>query len=112
MSVELVWRGRQAVARIRAAVPQALEAAAVVVEAQAKAIIVEKDIIDTGNLLNSVSYSVQGDSARVGTNVEYGVYQEYGTSRMEARPWLRPAVDEHQDEIRQAFAAQMKRALG
>jgi HK97 gp10 family phage protein len=27
----------------------------------------------------------------VGTNVEYGVYQEFGTRKMDARPFLRPA---------------------
>lgn len=28
----------------------------------------------------------------VGTNVEYAVYQEFGTSRHQAQPFLRPAV--------------------
>lgn len=31
--------------------------------------------------------------AVVGTAVEYGTYQEYGTRKMEAQPFLRPAVD-------------------
>lgn len=30
----------------------------------------------------------------VGTNVEYSVYVELGTSRMQAQPYLRPAVRE------------------
>jgi hypothetical protein len=30
---------------------------------------------------------------RIGTNVEYGPYVELGTSRMAARPHLRPGFD-------------------
>ena len=37
----------------------------------------------------------------VGTNVEYAPYQELGTSRMDARPFLRPAFENNQDEIKQ-----------
>ena len=37
----------------------------------------------------------------VGTNVEYAPYQELGTSRMDARPFLRPAFENNRDEIRQ-----------
>ena len=29
----------------------------------------------------------------VGTNVEYSVYVEFGTSKMEAQPYLRPAIE-------------------
>jgi hypothetical protein len=30
----------------------------------------------------------------VGTNVRYSIYVEYGTSRMEAQPYLRPAIED------------------
>lgn len=30
----------------------------------------------------------------VGSSVTYGVYLEFGTSKMQAYPWLRPAVNE------------------
>ena len=33
------------------------------------------------------------DGAVVGTPVEYGVYQEFGTRKMNAQPFLRPAMD-------------------
>lgn len=36
---------------------------------------------------------------RVGTNVEYAVYVEFGTSRMEAQPYLRPAVEQAVTEM-------------
>ena len=31
--------------------------------------------------------------AHVGTNVEYSVFQEFGTQKMPAQPYLRPAAD-------------------
>ena len=33
----------------------------------------------TGTLRNSVSHIVQGDTCYVGTNLEYAIYNEYGT---------------------------------
>jgi len=107
----LKWHGREAAARIRRALPGALAAAAMVVETEAKGNIRTKNIIDTGNLLGSVTHEVSGDRARAGTNVEYGIYHEYGTYKMGARPWLRPAADEHQDEVRRAVAAVLRRAI-
>ena len=37
----------------------------------------------------------------VGTNVEYAPYQELGTVKMDARPFLRPAMENSSDEIEQ-----------
>lgn len=53
-----------------------------------------------GTLRGSITHAVQGDSAYVGTNVEYAPYVEMGTRYMAARPFLRPAATEHGDEYR------------
>lgn len=37
----------------------------------------------------------------VGTNVHYAPYQELGTVKMDARPFLRPAMENFKDEIEQ-----------
>lgn len=37
----------------------------------------------------------------VGTNVEYAPYLELGTVKMDARPFLRPAMENNSDEIEQ-----------
>jgi HK97 gp10 family phage protein len=51
--------------------------------------------VDTGRLRSSISTAIIVDgrsiSGIVGTNVEYAPYVEFGTSRMEAQPYLRPA---------------------
>ena len=60
----------------------------------------EAPAIDYGNLVNSVQISeVTPERAIIGTGVEYAEHLEFGTSRMAPRPFLRPAVDEHEREI-------------
>jgi HK97 gp10 family phage protein len=53
--------------------------------------------IDTGALIDSYDYNVEGDAGtiilEVGSTVEYAPYLEFGTSRMDARPHLRPALE-------------------
>ncbi len=74
---------------------------AVQVTAQAKLFAPVAD----GTLRNSIGYkstkvnngklseSVKANEVIVGTPVEHGVYQEFGTRKMSAQPYLRPAVD-------------------
>lgn len=51
---------------------------------------------DTGRLRASITHALEVDAlglvAKVGTDVIYGLYLELGSSRMSARPWLRPAL--------------------
>ena len=55
----------------------------------------------TGNLKRSINVEVIETGAVqlaiIGTEVSYAPYLEYGTSKMSARPYLRPAFDEQQD---------------
>ena len=57
--------------------------------------------VDTGRLRNSISHAVEGDSAYIGTNVEYAPYVEMGTVRTRAQPYLKPAAQDHADEYKQ-----------
>lgn len=74
----------------------ALEAIGLQAEGYAKL----KAPVDTGRLRNSISHATDEDSAYIGTNVEYAPYQEFGTSRMAAQPFLKPAATEHTDEYK------------
>lgn len=55
--------------------------------------------VDTGFLRNSIGMDLEGDgrfgtmSAEIGPTAEYGIYQEMGTSRMAAHPFMGPAYD-------------------
>ncbi|NHX41388.1 MULTISPECIES: HK97 gp10 family phage protein [Haloarcula] len=45
------------------------------------------------SLLDTLDYEESGETRYlVGTNVEYAVYVEFGTSSNQAQPYLRPAV--------------------
>ena len=70
-----------------------LPKAGIEVQKEVVRIIRAKDIIDSGRLRASIKNRVKVDEVRVGTNVEYAPYQEYGTVKMPARPFLRPALD-------------------
>lgn len=52
--------------------------------------------VDTGRLRASITHSLESDSRGlvgvVGTDVHYAPYVEFGTSRMAAQPFLRPAL--------------------
>jgi HK97 gp10 family phage protein len=49
---------------------------------------------DTGRLANSITFDRLGDlTATVGSALNYAPWLEYGTSRMAARPFFRPAVE-------------------
>jgi hypothetical protein len=57
--------------------------------------------VDTGELIRSIMYDVAPLEVRVGSagGGEYAKWLETGTPRMQARPWLEPAVEEHADDI-------------
>ena len=56
----------------------------------------------TGRLRNSITHetSESEHAVYIGTNVEYAPYVELGTSRMAARPFLKPAVTEHTEDFK------------
>lgn len=51
----------------------ALEAIGTTAEKHAKEIITKESRVDTGNMRNSISHTVHGNTAYVGTNNEYAV---------------------------------------
>lgn len=51
--------------------------------------------VDTGRLRASIIHEVKGFTLRVGSkDVPYSAHVEYGTSRMSAQPYLRPAIQQ------------------
>ena len=55
------------------------------------------NIIDTGRLMGSYGYDVDGKEVQIGTNVEYAPDHEFGIN-VSARPHLRPAFDKKEIE--------------
>lgn len=55
--------------------------------------------VDTGRLRNSITHQqFSEDTEVIGSNVDYAPYVELGTSKMGARPFLRPAAENHTAE--------------
>lgn len=94
--------------------------------------------VDTGRLRNSITWATDRNDGRqysytdddgllyvdfvrsgsdkdtvyVGTNVEYAIYQELGTSGMKyAQPYLTPAVMNHIDEYKRLAASFFRNAM-
>ena len=107
---------------------KALLAGGEVVRNHAKLNIHAQELVDTGNLLNSISVQ-EGSGGKsdatveIGTNVEYAAIHEFGgaihqtnawgkgitqTIHIPARPYLRPALDENEGSIKDAVGASLK----
>lgn len=67
---------------------------------------------DTGRLANSITFDKIDDlTASVGSAIAYAAYLEYGTSRMAARPYFRPAVQRIEDKFNDRLEAAIKGAI-
>lgn len=82
------------------AVMGAMRKATLIVQAAAK----RKAPVDTGRLRASITPEVRatpgsGIKGVVGSVVVYAPYQEFGTKKMGAHPYLYPAFDENKDRI-------------
>lgn len=97
----------------------------------------EKKYRLTGRLRNSITFAISGENANIssyndndgnsysyngsapsdkemavyiGSEVEYAPYVELGTSKMAARPFLKPAATEHTAEYKRLYEDSMKNA--
>ncbi|WP_187443522.1 HK97-gp10 family putative phage morphogenesis protein [Rossellomorea aquimaris] len=55
-----------------------------------------------GNLRGSITHQVNEGkrSVEIGTNVDYSIFVEKGTSRMSPQPYLTPAVEGNKEQIK------------
>lgn len=95
----------QIAAAIRPLVSAEVKKAGLSVQARAQAAAPVK----TGTLRRSIHTEFPTDlSAVVGPSVDYGKYVEFGTRRMGARPYMRPAAE----AVLPGFASAVAAALG
>ena len=87
-----------------------LEAIGSAAESHAKEIITEKKAVDTGRLRASITHASDGANAYIGTNVEYAPYVEFGTSKMKARSYLRPAATGFTSEYKSLMEESLRNA--
>ncbi len=89
---------------------KALNAGALVAEGKAKMIASDKRILDTGFLIGAIQAqparaTFNGGEAEIISGAEYSVHHEFGTSKMPARPFMRPAIDEGKTQIQNAVSS-------
>lgn len=67
--------------------------------------------VDTGRLRNSIMHRVEGETAYIGTNVEYAPYVEFNDNahhKVGKAHYLRDALTDHIDEYKQIAEALLK----
>lgn len=65
----------------------------------------------TGNLQNTISSNskmIADMTFRVQDGTEYGIFLELGTSKMAARPFMFPALEQYREAFKKAFAELFK----
>lgn len=66
---------------------------------------------DTGRLANSIFFDKAGElTAVVGSSIVYALHLEYGSTRMGARPFFRPAVERMRPKFQTRLEAAVRRA--
>ncbi len=65
---------------------------------------------DTGYLANNINLDIDVDGlgASVESRADYSSYLEFGTSKMSARPFMQPALEENRPKIRRLAQRMVK----
>lgn len=86
----------------------AIKKAAIFAEAEAKL----RSPVDTGQLRRSISHETESNEneskARIGTNTEYAIWVELGSSKTKAQPFLRPSIEENLDKLREIIRKELE----
>ncbi|WP_200302230.1 HK97-gp10 family putative phage morphogenesis protein [Streptomyces adelaidensis] len=78
----------------------------------------DKSPRDQGNLFQAIDQRVNEHYGRADVGVwqpdqlEYAMYVEKGTSKMEAQPYLVPAFNEHRRQVTRTYRAAFRRHIG
>ena len=103
MANSFKWDDRKLRQAIDVRIRNNMERAVLMVENDAKRFVA----VDTGRLRSSITHEIEVTKNEVrgivGTNVDYAIAQEYGTSKQSGTPYLRPALKKNIPKIRQMF---------
>jgi len=67
--------------------------------------------VDTGFLRSTVFVQKTGDDVEIGFNARYASYVEFGTYKMAAQPFLRPALDSVEAEALSAIVDSVEKNM-
>jgi HK97 gp10 family phage protein len=108
------WYGDEVVAQVEGGMKDALSVGGAYMVGAVRAEITNQDLIDTGNLRASIDHEAAGpDREKIGTNVHYAIYLEYGTSRMGAKAFMRRSMEDgaNKANVRKLAMAALRGAI-
>ena len=111
MKVDYKDNSQQILSALEKGKRNALTAIGATAETHTKENITADKLVDTGRLRNSISHTVDGEAAYIGTNVEYAPYLELGTKKITAHHYLKRAATEHKDEYKNLTAQAIQSAI-
>lgn len=94
------------------AVEAALTKIGIAAKRNIQQVILDKDIYDTGDLYRTIDYEVNASAQNVtvGSPQHYAPYQELGTIKVGARPFIKPGVIDNVAEYKQIVEDTLKNA--
>ena len=97
MEINIIDNSDLVLAELEKKIEKALEKCGNTAVSNAKQNIERAGRIDSGTMINSITHQVEtGESAvYVGTNVEYAIYNEVGTTKMAPIHFLKNSISEH-----------------
>ncbi len=103
MAGNVKWDDRKLKKEVALTAYQKIEKGLIMIESDAKRLV----RVDTGRLRNSLTHEIEvvGNKVigRTGTNVNYAIPQEFGTSKQSGHAYLRPSLKKNIPKIRQSF---------
>ncbi len=87
--------------------PHALLAGALVLQRYS----MENAPVKTGFLRNSIESRETTKGAEMIVKANYGFYVEFGSSKWSGKPFIRPAIDEHSNDIVKAVGEQIEKDI-
>lgn len=91
----------------QAAIDRGLQKCCLIVEADAK----QNCPVDTGRLRGSITHDVNNGEGKVGTNVEYANFVEFGTIKQSPQPFLYPALEANRSRFTEIISEEIEREL-
>lgn len=68
--------------------------------------------VKSGELRDSIHYEERSDTVEVVADADHAVYVEMGTYKMRAQPYIRPAMENHTDEVLDAVSREVEAMVG
>jgi HK97 gp10 family phage protein len=103
----------QTAQEVKKALMEAFKATVEAVPFMAENVAIEKVPVDTGRLKGTIKAQIEGTSENpvlvLSANTDYAKYVEFGTYKMKAQPFLRPAIEYIEENAPKLFEKELKK---